>query len=92
VTVEISGTLLLDPKVIEDPYPFHRRLQMHAPVWGVSDRDVFTVNSFALVADAVARVDDFSSNMRALLYRDEEGLQSLMVRRHEQLPLRVAPR
>jgi cytochrome P450 family 144 len=74
VTAEIPGNLLLDPGVIEDPYPFYRRLQMHAPVWKVPDREVFTVSSFALLADAVARVDDFSSNMRALLYRDEEGL------------------
>jgi cytochrome P450 len=74
VTPDIPGTLLLDPGVIEDPYPFYRQLQMHAPVWRVPDREVFTVSSFALLADAVARVDDFSSNMRALLYRDEEGL------------------
>jgi cytochrome P450 len=74
VTVRIPGTLLLDPEVIEDPYPFYRQLQMHAPVWRVPDREVFTVSSFALLADAVARFDDFSSNMRALLYRDEEGL------------------
>ena len=74
MTPDIPGTLLLDPGVIEDPYPFYRQLQMHAPVWRVPDREVFTVSSFALLADAVARVDDFSSNMRALLYRDEEGL------------------
>jgi cytochrome P450 len=74
VTGEIPGTLLLDPGVIEDPYPFYRRLQTEAPVWRVPDREVFTVGSFALLADAVARVDDFSSNIRALLYRDEEGL------------------
>ncbi len=34
------------------------------------------MSSFALLAEAVARVEDFSSNMRALLYRDEEGLPS----------------
>jgi cytochrome P450 family 144 len=74
VTTKIPGTLLLDPEVIEDPYPFYRRLQAHAPVWRIPDREVFTVSSFALLAEAVARVDAFSSNMRALLYRDEEGL------------------
>ena len=74
MTAEIAGTLLLDPAVIEDPYPFYRRLLMHAPVWKVPNREVFTVSSYALLADAAALVDDFSSNMRALLYRDEEGL------------------
>jgi cytochrome P450 len=76
VTLALPGTLLLDPGVIEDPYPFYRRLQMQAPIWQVPDREVFTVSSFALLADAVARVDDFSSNMRSLLYRDDEGLPS----------------
>jgi cytochrome P450 family 144 len=71
---DIPGTLLLDPAVIDDPYPFYRRLQEHAPVWKVPGREVFIVSSFALLADAAARVEDFSSNMRALLYRDEEGL------------------
>jgi hypothetical protein len=32
---EIPGTLLLDPKVIEDPYPFYRQLHRYAPVWRV---------------------------------------------------------
>jgi len=76
VSAEIPGTLLLDPGVIEDPYPFYRQLQIHAPVWNVPNRDIFTVSSFALLAEAVTRVDDFSSHMRALLYRDDEGLPS----------------
>jgi cytochrome P450 len=74
LTAEIPGTLLLDPNVIEDPYPFYRRLQAHAPVWQVPGTDVFVVTSFALLAEAVARVDDFSSNVHSLLYRDDDGL------------------
>jgi cytochrome P450 family 144 len=70
----LDGTLLLDPDVIDDPYPFYRNLHTDAPVWRVPGRDVFVVSSFTLVAEATSRVDDFSSNMRALLYRDEEGL------------------
>jgi cytochrome P450 len=70
----LDGTLLLDPEVIDDPYPFYRELHTAAPVWRVPGRDVFVVSTFALVAEATSRVDDFSSNMRALLYRDDEGL------------------
>jgi cytochrome P450 family 144 len=70
----LDGTLLLDPRVVDDPYPFYRALRTDAPVWRVPGRDVFVVSSFALVAEAASRVDDFSSNMRALLYRDGEGL------------------
>jgi cytochrome P450 len=73
---EIPGTLLLDPKVIEDPYPFYRQLHSHAPVWQVPGTEVFVVSSLARLAEAAGRVEDFSSNMRCLLYRDEHGLPS----------------
>jgi cytochrome P450 len=66
--------LLLDPVVIEDPYPFYRQLQSQAPVWQVPGTDVFVVSSFEAVAEATARVDDFSSNMACLLYRGDDGL------------------
>jgi len=73
---EIPGTLLLDPKVIEDPYPFYRQLHRHAPVWQVPGTEVFAVSSFARLAEAAGRFEDFSSNMPCLLYRDENGLPS----------------
>ena len=71
---EISGTLLLDPKVIEDPYPFYRHVHRHAPVWQVPGTEVFVVSSYPLLLEAASRVEDFSSNMPSLLYRDENGL------------------
>ncbi len=71
---EIPATLLLDPSVIDDPYPFYRRLHRHAPVWHVPGTEVFVVSSYAHVAEAAARVEDFSSHMNCLLYRDENGL------------------
>ena len=71
---EIPGSMLLDSTVLDDPYPFYQRLHEEAPVWRVPGTDVFVVSSFELVCDATARVDDFSSHMRALLYRDNEGL------------------
>jgi cytochrome P450 family 144 len=76
MTQEIPGTLPLDPKVIEDPYPFYRQLHRHAPVWQVPGAEVFVVSSFALLAEAAGRVEDFSSNLPCLLYRDENGLPS----------------
>jgi len=69
----LSGSELLDPAVIADPYPFYRLLQDQAPVWQVPGSQIFVVSSFALVAEATARVDDFSSNMQALLHRGEGG-------------------
>jgi len=70
----LSGTLLLDPDVTQDPYPFYRELHRHAPVWQVPSTDVFAVSTHALLTEAAGRVGDFSSNMRCLLYRDEQGL------------------
>jgi cytochrome P450 family 144 len=73
MTHEISGTLLLDPKVIDDPYPFYRQLHAQAPVWEIPGTGLFTVATFRLVAEAAGRVEDFSSNLRCLLYRDTAG-------------------
>jgi cytochrome P450 len=77
MTQEIPGTLLLDPKVVEDPYPFYRQLHRHAPVWQVPGTEVFAVSSVALLVQAASRVEDFSSNMHCLLYRNENGLTRL---------------
>jgi cytochrome P450 len=74
VRATIDPKLLLDADVVEDPYPFYRRLREEAPVWHVPDTEVFLVTSYDLVAEATGRVEDLSSNIRALLYRDGDGL------------------
>jgi hypothetical protein len=74
VTAESPGIPLPDHGVIEDPCPLDSRLQMHAPVWQVPDREIFNVSSFAPLASAMNRGDDFSSNLRVLPHREEEGL------------------
>jgi cytochrome P450 len=71
---DIPGTLLLDPAVVDEPHDFYRRLRDEAPVWAVGESGLFTVSSFDLVAEATSRTEDFSSNLRCLLYRDEHGL------------------
>jgi cytochrome P450 len=75
----LTPQLLLDPAVVEDPLPFYRLLQREAPVWCVPGTDIVTVASFSALAEAVARVEDFSSNLRALIYRGDDGV-----------PLRIA--
>ena len=76
---ELSGQLLLDPDVVADPYPFYHQLHVQAPVWRVPDTDVFVVSSYDMVDEATRRVEDFSSNMTCLLYRDERGLPARMM-------------
>jgi cytochrome P450 len=71
---DIPATLLLDRDNLEHPYPLYRRLQKEAPVWHVPGTDIYVVTSYELLDEAAGRVEDFSSNMRCLLYRDENGL------------------
>jgi cytochrome P450 len=70
----IPGQMLLDHDVLERPNPFYRRLVEEAPVWPVGDTDVYTINSYEAVTEACRRVEDFSSNLRYFLYRDDDGL------------------
>ncbi|HEX3461509.1 MAG TPA: hypothetical protein VHT49_11435, partial [Acidimicrobiales bacterium] len=74
MTAEISGARLLDPEVIDDPYPFYGQLRTEAPVWAIPGTDLFTVSTFELLTEAANRVEDFSSNITCLLYRDDSGL------------------
>lgn len=75
---DLAATLLLDASIIDDPYPFYRRLVAEAPVWCVPDTAIVIVSSFDAVCEVVGRVDDFSSNIRALVYRDAGGAPALL--------------
>jgi cytochrome P450 len=66
--------MLLDDAVLDDPNPFYRQLAEGAPVWRVGETDIFTVNSYAAVTEACRRVEDFSSRLVYLLYREPDGL------------------
>lgn len=64
---------LFDPQVLEDPYPFYRRLRETAPVWPVGDSGFYFVSRWDLVAEATERTEDFSSNLTAALMRSEDS-------------------
>jgi len=70
---DIPATLVLDPAVIDDPYPFYRRLHAEAPVWMVPGTEVCIVSSYASVVEATGRVEDFSSSMHHFLYQGDDG-------------------
>ncbi len=74
MALTISGTHLLDPAVIDEPYGFYEDLRERAPVWEVPDTGIYTVATFHLLAEAAGRVEDFSSNINCLLYRDTDGM------------------
>jgi cytochrome P450 len=73
----LSATLLLHASVIDDPHPFYRRLVAEAPVWRVPDTEIVIVSSYSAVTEVVSRVDDFSSNLHAILYRGALGVPAL---------------
>ena len=56
MTHEIAETMLLDPRVIDNPYPLYRELHSLAPVWEIADTGLFAVSTFELVAEAASRV------------------------------------
>lgn len=75
---ELAATLLLDGSVIDEPYAFYRRLVAEAPVWRIPGTAIVVVSSYAAVTEVVSRTDDFSSNLRALLYRGALGTAELL--------------
>tara|TARA_R110000823_G_scaffold27609_12_gene80406 strand:+ start:5567 stop:6811 length:1245 start_codon:yes stop_codon:yes gene_type:complete len=64
---------LLDPTVIEDPYPFYRALLAHSPVYRVPDTPVYLVASHALIHAALKNTADFSANLTGILISGENG-------------------
>ena len=75
---DLPATMLLDAAVVENPYAFYRRLVADAPVWLVPGTSVVVVSSFAAVTEATSRVEDFSSNLKGLLYRTDDGLPGVL--------------
>ena len=75
---DLAATLLLDESVVADPYPFYRRLVAEAPVWRVPGTAIVVVSTHDAVTEVVSRVDDFSSNLHAILYRGALGAPELL--------------
>lgn len=74
----LAATRLLDPAIIDEPTTFYHRLLAEAPVWRIPESAIVVVSSFAAVSEVVARTDDFSSNLRALLYRGPRDTPELL--------------
>lgn len=65
-------TLLLNEQVLEQPQDFYARLHAESPVLRAGD--VYVASAYAVVAEAAKRVDDFSSHLKYMLYRDASGV------------------
>lgn len=58
---------------LQDPYPLYDRMRAQAPVHRIGDSVFYAVCGWDAVLEAVARVDDFSSNLTASLVYQEDG-------------------
>ncbi len=65
--------LLFRDDVLDDPTALYAVLRAEAPVWEIPGTATFVVTSAELVNEAVARPDDFSSNLASLVYRGAGG-------------------
>lgn len=72
-----SAYRLLDPQVIENPYPFYRALLRDAPVYRVPGTQVYLVSSWQLIHEVLKNQRDYSANLTGILIADESGQPAL---------------
>lgn len=66
------GLRMFDDACIQDPYPLYERMLADGPVHAVGDSGFYVVCGWDAVIEAVARPDDFSSNLTGtMLYRPD---------------------
>jgi cytochrome P450 len=63
----------LDPKIVDDPYPFYAALRQRAPVYRVPGTDVHLVSKRNLIEEALERQDNFSANLTGVLMTGPGG-------------------
>ncbi|WP_077079942.1 cytochrome P450 [Mycobacterium numidiamassiliense] len=61
---------------LQDPYPLYDRMRAEAPVHRIGDSEFYAVCGWDAVIDAVARVEDFSSNLTATMVYHDDGTVS----------------
>jgi cytochrome P450 len=65
------GLALFDDEFIQDPYPLYERMLAAAPVHPIDDSGFYAVCTWEAVEEAIARPQDFSSNLTATMtYQD----------------------
>ncbi|WP_308124015.1 cytochrome P450 [Mycolicibacterium xanthum] len=66
------GVALFDDRFIQDPYPLYARMLAGGPVHRIDDSGFFAVCGWDAVTEAVARTEDFSSNLTGtMIYRPD---------------------
>lgn len=68
---------ILNPEVIEDPYPFYKALIEEAPVYRVPGTPVYLVSSWDLIHQVLRNQNDYSANLTGILMTSQEGKPAL---------------
>ena len=58
---------------LDNPYPFSAQLRQSSPVHQLSGSQFYVVSSWDLIAEALARPEDFSSNLTATMVCHDDG-------------------
>ncbi|MEZ0358410.1 cytochrome P450 [Mycobacterium sp. SA01] len=61
------GLALFEDRYIQDPHPLYASMHQTGDVHRIGDSGFYAVSSWGAVNEAVARVDDFSSNLTATM-------------------------
>ncbi|OQQ31494.1 cytochrome [Prescottella equi] len=69
----MDGLGVFDPAHLDDPYSLYATLRERDPVHRVPGTDFHLVSSWELVTEALARPEDFSSNLTGVMVQQTDG-------------------
>ncbi|MFB1297098.1 cytochrome P450 [Mycobacterium sp. pW049] len=72
------GAALFDEEFLQDPYPLYARMHARAPLHRVADSDFYVVCGWDAVTEALARTEDFSSNLTGAMRVQPDGTVGLL--------------
>jgi len=67
------GIALFDDQYIQNPHPLYQQMHQTAHVHRIGGSDFYAVSSWQAINEAVARCDDFSSNLTATMMYQPGG-------------------
>ncbi|MGH3957591.1 cytochrome P450 [Mycobacterium sp.] len=67
------GIALFHDQFVQDPYPLYERMLAEGPVHPIGDSGFYAVCSWDAISDAIARPEDFSSNLTATMMYQPDG-------------------
>lgn len=67
------GLALFDDRYVQDPYPLYARMLAEAPVHRIGTSGFYAVCSWGAVTEALARPEDFSSNLTGTMTHRDDG-------------------